>query len=155
MEKDLSEAISSDALPSKTDANDQATTIRVTKEVAEAMLGKAYLFQKKYAEAADMLNRVVNSGKYQLYQGDYGKIMHAATNNCCESMLEIQMRNDPSQQWSQLTLQFLMIGWRTDHLILTGKAASEIATGTYGFMNPHLSADAGLWRDIACFLLWQ
>ena len=136
VEKDLNEAISSDALPSKTDVNDQATTIRVTKEVAEAMLGKAYLFQKKYAEAADMLNRVVNSGKYQLYQGDYSKIVHVATNNCSESMLEIQMRNDPSQQWAQMTMQFLMIGWRTDHLNLTGKAASEIATGTYGFMNP-------------------
>lgn len=136
VEKDLNDAISSGALPSKANVNDEATTIRVTKETAEAMLGKAYLFEKKYAEAADMLNRVVDSGKYQLYQGDYGKIAHAVVNNCSESMLEIQMRDDPSQKWKQMNMQFLMIGWRTDHLNLSGKAASEIAIGTYGFMNP-------------------
>jgi len=136
VEKDLNEAINSGALPSKTDVNDEATTIRVTKETAEAMLGKAYLFEKKYAEAADMLNRVVESGKYKLYEGDYSKLSHVVANNCSESMLEIQMRNDPSQQWAQMTMQFLMIGWRTDHLNLTGQAATEIATGTYGFMNP-------------------
>ena len=46
VEKDLNDAINSGALPSKADVNDETTTIRVTKETAEAMLGKAYLFEK-------------------------------------------------------------------------------------------------------------
>ena len=47
VENDLTEAINSGMLPSKSDANDQETGIRVTKELAQAFLGKAYLFQGK------------------------------------------------------------------------------------------------------------
>ena len=54
IEQDLNEAIDSDALPSKSSANDAETGMRVTKEVAQAMLGKAYVFQEKYAEAAEI-----------------------------------------------------------------------------------------------------
>lgn len=49
------------ALPSKKNKDDQETGMRVTQEVAKAYLGKAYLFQKKYQEAASVLNEVVDS----------------------------------------------------------------------------------------------
>ena len=58
IEQDLNEAIDSDALPSKSSANDAETGMRVTKEVAQAMLGKAYVFQEKYAEAAAILDQI-------------------------------------------------------------------------------------------------
>lgn len=139
IERDLGEAIDSGALPSKTDANDKETTIRATREVAQAMLGKAYLFQGKYAEAASTLDKVIESGKYQLYNGDYDMLLHVAANGSSESMLEVQKRNDSEQAWSQMTMTFLMMGWRTDKLAISGDAMSYIATGTYGFFNPRKS----------------
>lgn len=136
VEKDLTEAIEAGALPSKTDANDAETGIRVTRETAQAYLGKAYLFEGKYAEAAQMLDAVIQSGKYALYTGDYSMLLHAANNNCCENLLEAQLRNDSEQAWAQMTMLYLMQGWRTDKLMYGGQAQGEIATGTYGFMNP-------------------
>ncbi len=139
IEQDLNEAIGSSMLPSKTDVNDAETGMRVTKEVAQAYLGKAYLFQGKYSDAASTLDKVIESGKYALYQGDYDMLLHAVADNCCESMLEGQMRNDTEQAWNQMTMLHIMQGWRTDKLIYSAEALSYIATGTYGFMNPRKS----------------
>lgn len=136
IESDLTEAINSGYLPSKTSADDSETTIRITKEVAEAMLGKAYLFQKKYSQAATELNKVVDSGKYALYKGEYDMLLHAAANGCCESMLEVQKRNDAEQAWTQYTMTYIMQGWRTSLHNISGEAASVLANGTYGFLNP-------------------
>ena len=139
VEDDLKAAIESNMLPSKKGVNDSETGMRVTKEAAQAMLGKAYLFQKKYSEAAAELDKVISSQKYDLWQGDYDKLGHVATNGCCESILEIQKRNDAEQAWNQMTMTFIMQGWRTDRMTLTGQASAEIATGTYGFFNPRKS----------------
>lgn len=54
-------------------------------------------------------------------------------------MLEVQKRNDAEQGWNLMTMTFLMSGWRTDKLTLTGEAQATIASGTYGFMNPRKS----------------
>ena len=122
MEDDLKAAIESNMLPSKKGVNDSETGMRVTKEAAQAMLGKAYLFQKKYSEAAAELDKVISSQKYDLWQGDYDKLGHVATNGCCESILEIQKRNDAEQAWAQYTMTFVMQGWRTGQMTLTGQA---------------------------------
>ena len=139
VESDLNDAISMNALPSKKNKDDQETGMRVTQEVAKAYLGKAYLFQKKYQEAAIVLNEVVDSKKYDLFRGDYDMQFHAVNNNNCESMLELQCRNDQEQTWSQYDMTFLMQGWRTGNMTLEGKAAEEVAQGTYGFLNPRKS----------------
>ena len=141
IEKDLTGAINLYALPSKINVNDKETTIRTTKEVAQAMLGKAYVFQGKYSEAASILDKVIESGKYDLYEGAYDKLLHVEANGSCESMLEVQRRNDPEQAWNWdiLTMTYLMTGWRSDKLTVSGEASGYIATGTYGFMNPRKS----------------
>ena len=139
VEADLNDAINMNALPSKKNKDDQETGMRVTQEVAKAYLGKAYLFQKKYQEAAIVLNEVVASKKYDLFRGDYDMQFHAVNNNNCESMLELQCRNDQEQTWSQYDMTFLMQGWRTGNMTLEGKAAEEVAKGTYGFLNPRKS----------------
>ena len=136
IESDLNEAIGSGSLPSKSDVNDQTTSIRITKEVAEAYLGKAQLFQGKYSESAATLDKVIESAKYSLYQGGYDKLLHAVANNSCESMFECQMRNDPEKIWSIFTMLHIMQGWRTDKLNYSTGAKAYIATGTYGFANP-------------------
>lgn len=139
VESDLNDAINSNALPSKTNANDSETGIRVTKEVAQAMLGKAYLFQGKNSEAAGMLDKVIESGKYALYTGEYDMLLHAVANGSSESMLEVQKRNDSEQAWTQMTMTFIMQGWRTEKLSISPAASSLIASGTYGFFNPRKS----------------
>ena len=129
IEQDLNDAIDMDILPSKSNKDDAETGIRITREVAQAMLGKAYVFQQKWDEAAEILDKVIASDKYDLYQGELDKLLHA--------MLEVQKRNDPEQTWTQFTMTYLMIGWRTSMFNdPTGAAKDEIAWGTYGFMNP-------------------
>ena len=139
IENDLNEAINSGTLPSKSDVNDAEGGIRITKETAQAFLGKAYLFEGKNSEAAAMLDNVINSGKYALYQGEYDAQFHAAANNNCESVFELQKRNDTEQMWNQFDMGLLMQGWRTDKMNYSGQAAAVIAQGTYGFMNPRKS----------------
>ena len=139
IESDLNDAINSGMLPSKSNANDQETGIRATKELAQAFLGKAYLFQGKNSEAAAMLDNVISSNKYALFTGGYDLQFHAAYNNNCESMFELQKRNDTEQLWSQMDMVFIMQGWRTSVLNYSGQAANELAQGMYGFMNPRKS----------------
>ena len=139
IEADLTEAINSGTLPSKSSVNDEETGIRITKETAQAFLGKAYLFQGKNAEAAAMLDNVINSGKYALYTGDYDKQFHAAANNNCESIFELQKRNDTEQLWNQMDMTFIMQGWRTDKISYSGQAQNILAQGMYGFNNPRKS----------------
>lgn len=135
IESDLNEAINSGALPSKSDINDAVTGMRITLEVAKAMLGKAFLFQEKYSQAAEMLDQVISSGKYALYP-DYGYMLHARANNNCESMIELQLRDDTEVAWKQFSNLYCMIGWRTDKLNYSEEAQTYIARGTWGFCNP-------------------
>jgi hypothetical protein len=114
VEKDLTEAINSGALPSKSGKDDATTTIRVTKEVAQAILGKAYVFQKKWGEAATMLDEVIASGKYDLYRGDYGNVLKMVANNSCEAMLEQQVRYDVNNP--TFAILSVMVGWRVDKM---------------------------------------
>ena len=139
VESDLTEAINSGTLPSKSDASDQETGIRATKEFAQALLGKAYLFQGKNSEAASMLDNVISSNKYALFTGGYDLQFHAAYNNNCESLFELQKRYDTEQMWNQMDMIFIMQGWRTSVLNYSGQAANELAQGMYGFMNPRKS----------------
>jgi hypothetical protein len=62
---------------------------RVSKWGAGAMLAKAYLFQKKYAEAKPLLEAIVASNQYRLTDR-YHDNFRAATNNNTESVFEVQ-----------------------------------------------------------------
>lgn len=62
---------------------------RVTKGAAQALLGKAYLYQNKYAQAATSLDAVINSGKYTL-QTDYNAMFELDGENGTESIFEVQ-----------------------------------------------------------------
>ena len=139
VEQDLTEAIASGTLPSKSAVNDAETGIRVTKEFAQAMLGKAYLFQGKNGEAATMLDNVISSNKYALFDGEYDAQFHAAANNNCESLFELQKRNDTEQLWNAFDFIHIMQGWRTSVLSYSGQAMAELALGCYGFVNPRKS----------------
>jgi len=62
---------------------------RVTKGAAEALLGKAYLYQNKFAQAATALNNVITSGEYRL-QTDYNAMFELDGENGTESVFEVQ-----------------------------------------------------------------
>ena len=97
IEKDLTEAIPN--LPSKTGLNDKETCVRVTKETAEALLGKAYLWQGKNSEAAAEFEKVINSKLYDLMPlGDDGYLGYArcVNDNNCEVLLQINRIADAS-----------------------------------------------------------
>ena len=62
---------------------------RITKEAAQALLGKAYLYQNKFAQAATALDAVITSGKYTLVS-DYNAMFEMDGENGSESVFEVQ-----------------------------------------------------------------
>lgn len=72
---------------------------RVTKFAAQALLGKAYLYQSKFTEAAAMLENVVN-GPFSLLP-NFANVFLASGENGAESVFEIQYSNlSPFYDWS-------------------------------------------------------
>ncbi|MVM30945.1 RagB/SusD family nutrient uptake outer membrane protein [Spirosoma sp. HMF4905] len=91
IEKDLTDA---SALPTKSGwgaANDG----RATSGAALALLGKAYMFQKKYTQAEATLKKVIDEGSYSLV-ADYGAIFRKASgdNNSPESIFDIKHKTN-------------------------------------------------------------
>ena len=62
---------------------------RATKGSAQALLGKAYLFQEKFQEATSVLDEVINSGQYSLV-ADFNSIFEAEGENGPGSVFEVQ-----------------------------------------------------------------
>ena len=62
---------------------------RVTKGAAEALLGKAYLYQDKFSDAATVFDNVINNGPYQLAIS-YASIFENQGENNVESVFEVQ-----------------------------------------------------------------
>lgn len=131
-EKNLTEAIASGALPRKSSVNDN-TTWRLTQEAAQAILGKVYLWQGKNKEAADVLEKVINSGKYQLFN-QYGEMLDLANKHNCESLIEL----DHPVDYANLTFNFLngMAMWRMSKLDMNADAKAYYAADGYGFFPP-------------------
>ena len=75
---------------------------RITKYAAQALLGKVYLYQNKFTEAADMLENVVN-GPFSLVS-NFGSIFLVTGENGPESVFEIQYSNlSPYYNWGGAT----------------------------------------------------
>ena len=62
---------------------------RVTKGAAQALLGKAYLYQDKFSDAATVLGNLIDNGPYQLVD-DYSEIFENDGENGVESVFEVQ-----------------------------------------------------------------
>ncbi len=111
VETDLKDAIESGMLEEKDNVDDN-TKWRITKQVAQTMLGKAYLWQEKYQQAADVLNEVRRSGKYALYSGEYQNLLTYLAEGCCESMLESNRILDMNNTWDEFSFFEVMYHWR-------------------------------------------
>lgn len=133
VESDLNEAINSGSLTEKSGLNDSATW-RVTKQFAQAILGKAYLWQNKYKEAAAEFDKVVESRKYDLYRGNYGDMRLVSEKHNCESMFESNKVFDTNNLGQNFSLYYLMTNYRTDKM--DGVQQSNIMNTGWGFCVP-------------------
>ncbi|NCD15287.1 MAG: RagB/SusD family nutrient uptake outer membrane protein, partial [Bacteroidia bacterium] len=115
------------------------TTWRVTKQVAQTILGKAYLWQEKYADAAAVLNQVRSSGKYALYQGNYENILTYLAEGSPESMLESNRILDMNNAWDEFSFFEVMNHWRMDNLEATSPQFLDYKETGWGFMVPQKS----------------
>ncbi|MFB0937925.1 MAG: RagB/SusD family nutrient uptake outer membrane protein [Urechidicola sp.] len=66
---------------------------RVTKGAAQALLGKVYLYQDKFTESADVLEKLINEGPYDLVT-DYTTIFELEGENNIESVFEVQYNDE-------------------------------------------------------------
>lgn len=136
IEKDLNDAINSECLLSKKNVNDKC--YRITREYAYALLGKAHLWQKEYDNAAKAFDKVIDSGLYKLYDGDYEDILTTKTANNCESIFESNRVNDPENVYDNYNYYWLMMNWRMDHFSSCPPSYGLYATG-YGYCPPRKS----------------
>ena len=132
IESDLKAAISSGALAKKSNAND--VQVRITESAAQAFLGKVYVFEAKWSDARTTLDGVINSGKYDLFKGNYGNILQMEGEWSCESVLETNIVADLNNKLGGST--YVSIGWRGEQFNWTGKGDTDIATQGWGQSNP-------------------
>jgi len=96
IEQDLQDAIA--ALPPI-----QQEKGRITKYAAQSLLGKVYLYQNKYDDAAQVLDQVIGANAFVLVE-DFGSIYLASGENGSESVFEIQYSNaSPYYNWGGAT----------------------------------------------------
>lgn len=131
IERDLTEAINSGKLHEKANADDK--TWKVTKQFAQALLGKAYLWQQKYDDSAKTFDAIVESGLYRLYE-DYENILSFNAKQNCESMFESVKVSDAANVWNNFSMYGVMRHWRTDKMNLNESLG--IATNGWGFCYP-------------------
>ena len=103
IELDLNDAIA--GLPAKKDiATAGFDKSRFTKGTAQAYLGKALLFEKKYAAAATVLGTIISDNEYQLYTladlgGDITQLFRKSTEFGKESLFEVSYSNPRINTW--------------------------------------------------------
>jgi hypothetical protein len=62
---------------------------RVTKGAALALLGKVYLYQNKFDQAASTLDQVINQGQYSLF-AEYDKLFLVVNESNSETVFDVQ-----------------------------------------------------------------
>ena len=131
VETDLKEAINSGALTQKASVNQP--TARVTKQFAQAMLGKAQLFQKKYAEAARTLDEVINSKLYIL-NPDLSNQGTPDGDNSVESLFEVNLPFDTNNRNENNNFRWIGAGLRAEKYSYTD--GSPLCRATWGYQQP-------------------
>lgn len=95
IEQDLKEAI--EVLPLKSQYS-MADRFRVSKGTAQALLGKAYLYQEKWSDAVTQLDNVIGSGQYSL-ESSVGVVFSEAGEFGRESLFETSFNKNESYDW--------------------------------------------------------
>jgi hypothetical protein len=144
IESDLTDAIA--VLPVKS-AYAAVDKFRFSKGTAQALLGKAYLYEKKYSDAAIVLGNCIASNEYSL-EPDYTTIWSKSKEFGVESIFEVSYTSQENYGWgnfpwgggNESNIEMQLEGPRTDgagsfdfsHLDLTKLNLS----GGWGFNLP-------------------
>lgn len=159
IQDDLNTAINSGELFEKSSVDEtSAEKYRVSKQFAQALLGKAYLWAGDKASAAAQFDAVINSGKYALYGGEgrpeteeYQNVIQYRAKFNCESLFESTQGNDQNNWGFMIT--GCMLRWRSGNFTNTYMVVNDFSTSTtpdkvdtnywsyfsgqdYGFYNP-------------------
>ncbi|MEX1382861.1 RagB/SusD family nutrient uptake outer membrane protein [Lutibacter sp.] len=93
IENDLAAAIS--GLPSR---GGVAQSFRISKEAAQAVLGKVYLFQNKYDVASVEFGKVISSQAFDL-EPDFAHVWNSSSENGMESLIELNYVSTEKYDW--------------------------------------------------------
>lgn len=137
IEQDLTDAIAVLPLKSELPGNEK---FRMTKGTAQALLGKAYLYQEKYQPAADILEKVINSAEYEL-EPNFGDVWASETEFGVESLFEVSYvsnqydwGNFPWDGGNESNIEAQLQGPRMPPFDLS-ESTLEVING-WGFNNP-------------------
>ncbi|MBA0885500.1 RagB/SusD family nutrient uptake outer membrane protein [Flavobacterium sp. BBQ-18] len=135
--KDLDEAIPN--LPKKSEYSPEMR-FRMSQGTAWALKGKAYLYQKMYAESATALDKVIQSNEYGLAT-DYSKIFLKESEYGIESLFEIGYVSTAGYDWGSFpwasramesNINWQLMGPRGDYF----KGGTSGLQGGWGFNYP-------------------
>ncbi len=135
--KDLQDAIA--VLPNKS-AYATADRFRFSKGAAIALLGKSYLYQQKWAEAAAQFETVITSNQYSL-EPSIGKAFSQAGEFGTESLFEVSYTNMRAYDWGNFpwgaapesNIHIQLMGPRGDFYT---KAPTDSLAAGWGFNLP-------------------
>lgn len=137
IEKDLQDAIA--VLPQKS-AYAASDRFRVSKGTAQALLGKAYLYQQRWADAGTQLDAVITSGQYSL-SSSIGTTFSKNHEFGQESIFEVSYTSERAYDWGNFpwggapesNIHIQLMGPRADYYT---KAPSDSLIGGWGFILP-------------------
>lgn len=126
-------------LTSKSSVNDRNGAIKVTKEFAYALKGKALISKHDYAGAKEALKKVIDSKLYALVPGNQMvSLNHNSGRATSEAVFELNFeyapgmnvygRTQPNWRW--------LWSWRSDHMAPPTGPGTEFVTGGWGWVNP-------------------
>ncbi len=139
IEADLKAAIPVLKLKSEYSAADK---FRFSKGTAQALLGKAYLYEKKYNEAATVLGQVISSGEYGL-EPDFEDVWSQANQFGTESLFEVSYTAQEGYDWgtfpwgggNESNIEVQLQGPRADYFDFSKDTVLNIING-WGFNLP-------------------
>jgi hypothetical protein len=123
IEGDLKESVAN--LPTKAQTASENMLGRLTRGAGLTLLTKAYLFDKKYAEAASTAQQVISSNEYSLNSDFYANFVQATTNGV-ESILEVMRAENYTDNGG---------GWGADSFDGTGTPVA-VGCGGWGQNSP-------------------
>ncbi|MCF8364585.1 MAG: RagB/SusD family nutrient uptake outer membrane protein [Bacteroidales bacterium] len=141
IEQDLKDAIA--GLPAKS-AYGADDVMRASKGAAQALLGKAYLYQEKWADAAAAFDQVIASGEYEL-SDDYSTLFLKDQELGVESIFEVMYVTTEGYDWGTFqwggnramenNIHWQLCGPRGDYF----NAGESGLIGGWGFNYPQLA----------------
>lgn len=123
-----------EVLPSKAGKDGQkAIGGRLTKEACYAYLGRAKLWQKDYAGAANYLGKVISSNLYDLLD-DPAKIYRPAADLSCEYIFEHNSNdeNTDNKENQEYRWNAAFLGWRASNI----RIPADVIDGSWGYLSP-------------------